>query len=194
MIINDPRILISDNPLWIEQINIRHDLSEINLKFWLENNLFSLVWWLMLILFILLWVIWWKRVDKTRLHEIVTYGVMVSLIATYINIIGSDYVLWVFPNSLVPLISPLLIVDFCIFPVMYMLLYQFFTNWKPFAIATVVLSTFLTFIAEPIAVMLNIYQLVQWKHIYDFPLYILLAFSVKWFMHTVMKKQKIQSV
>lgn len=189
MPINDPYILHSDNPLWKEQIQLRIHLRDINLQYWLENNLFSLVWWLMVILIISLWFIWWKRVDKTRLHVIVTYGLMVTIIAAFINIVGSDYVLWVYPNELFPLISPLTVLDYCLLPVSYMLLYQYFTNWKPFTIAAVILSAFLTFIAQPIAVMLDIYHLYTWKHIYDLPLYFLLAITMKWVLNKIILKQ-----
>ena len=190
MPIKNPLILRSDSSLWKEQIQTLVKLRDVNFRHWSENNLFSLVWWLMLILLISLWFIWWKRVDKTRLHEIVTYGLMVSLIAIIIDVIGTHFVLWGYPNMLEPLVSALTVSNFALLPVTYMLIYQYFSDWKSFTIASVILSFLLAFVAEPIAILLDIYQMNNWKHSYDFPLYILLAVLLKWTMNKIMIIQK----
>jgi hypothetical protein len=190
MPIKDWLIQHSDSPLWKEILQTRIKLRDIYLKYWLEYNVFSLSWWLMLILVISLWFIWWKRVDKARLHEIITYGAIVSLIATIIDIVGCEYVLWGYTADLVPLISPLLVTDYCFLPITYMLLYQYFTDWRSFITATTIVSALLAFIAESIAVLLDIYQLNNWKHLYSFPMYILLAIFFKWLLNKIIIKQK----
>ena len=190
MPIKDSIISKSNSEQWNEIIRIRNELHHKYLAYWLNSNLNSLVWWLMLFLFISLWFIWWRRVNKTKLFEIVTYGVMVALIASVIDIIGCETVLWGYPNDLVPLISPLTVTDFCLIPISYMLIYQYFVNWKPFIIASIILSALYVFVAEPIAVYLDIFQLHNWKHIYDFPMYIVLAISLKWVMNKIALIQK----
>lgn len=172
----------SNSPLWKEQVQILTKLRDVITEHWLKYNVFSVVWWLMIILIVLLWVLWWKKVDRNRLHELVTYGLMVSLIAIVIDVIGVNLVLWGYPNRLTPFGSPLIVTDFCIFPVSYMLLYQRYSYWRDFLIATVILAFFIAFVAENVAVALDIYKLINWKHLYDFPLYILLAISLKWIM------------
>lgn len=194
MPIKDSLILKSDNPLWKEILKTRIKLNEMDLTFWLKNNIFSLVWWLMLVLFISFWFIWWKHVNKTRLLEIVTFGVMVAFIATVVDIFGCEYVRWGYPVDLDPLITPETITDFCILPVTYMLLYQYFTDWKSFTIAAVVISAILAFVAEPIAILLDIYQMNNWNHLYSFLMYILLALTLKWLMNKIVIIQKKVSI
>jgi len=47
--------------------------------------------------------------------------------------------------------------------------------WKPFLFASTILALALAFVAEPLAVYIKQYQLISWKFIYSFPLYIVLA-------------------
>jgi hypothetical protein len=190
MFIKNSPILKSDSPQWKEIIKIRNELHNKYSEYWLNNNLFSLAWWLMLILCISLWFIWWKLVNKTKLLEIVAFGTMVGLIASVIDIIGCENVLWGYPNDLDPLITPLTVTDFCLIPISYMFLYQYFVNWKSFVIASVLLSAFYVCVAESLAEQLGIFQLNHWKHIYDFPMYILLALLLKWVINKIVLIQK----
>lgn len=180
---------LAENPLWQEQIQARITLRDINLKFWLEYNLFTPVWWLMLITLIGVWLIWFKWVDKSRLLEIIAYGLMVAFLATIFDLTGAELVLWGYPNMLVPLMPPLFLVDLGILPVAYMLVYQYFSRWKGFTIAMTLNAAFLAFLGEPIAQWLNIYQVNNWKHIYSFPIYIALGLFLKWIMKIIITKQ-----
>lgn len=180
---------MSENPLWKEQVQARIALKTINLKHWLELNLFSPVWWLMLIIFIATWFIWWKLVNKTKLLEIVTYGLLVAFLFTILDFIGAEYVLWGYPNMILPLMPSLFVADLGSFPVIYMLIYQYFPDWIKFTIAITIASSFLAFIAEPIAVSLDIYQMNNWQHLYSFPIYIALALILKWILKKIIEKE-----
>jgi len=68
-----------------------------------------------------------------------------------------------------------------------MLIYQYFTKWKPFITANIVSAAIFTFIGEPLFVMLGIYELIKWKHIYSFPIYIILAIIFKAILNSIMK-------
>jgi hypothetical protein len=185
---------ISQNSLWKEQVADRKHLSEINTKHWLENNLFTPVWWLMLIMFIMSWYIWWKLVYKNRLHEIIIYGLMVIIGATILDIFGTEFVLWGYPNMLIPTAPPLFFVDICILPIIYMLVYQYFTRWKSFLTAMIITAAIISFIGEPIAVWLEIYELNNWNHLYSFPIYIILAIIFKWICSKIIKYKRKSSV
>lgn len=180
---------VSENPLWKEQISTRMALKDINQKVWLETNLFSPVWWFMLVLFIIAWFIWWKLVDKKRLMEIVTYGLLVSILSTIFDITATQSVFWGYPNRLVPISPPLLFEDLCFLPVIFMLIYQYFTSWRSFSIALLITAFLLAFAVEPIAVWLDIFQLHSWKYGYSFLVYILMASSLKWIINNIKAKQ-----
>lgn len=85
---------VSEHPLWKEQIKARIALRDVNLKHWQESNVFSPVWWLLLIAFIVIWYLWWKFVNKAKLLEIVGYGLLVALMSMILDILGVEYVLW----------------------------------------------------------------------------------------------------
>ena len=172
-------INVSQHPLWQRQIELRKMLRDVSIDFWLKTNVFSLVWWLELILVFLLWFFWWKRVDKTRLLEIAFYGLMVAITATVIDLIGTESVLWGYPNMLVPLMPPLFVVNFSLLPVIYMLVYQYFSSWKSFVIATLIISFIFAYGLEPLAIWLDIYEMNNWKYLYSLPVYIALALSLK---------------
>jgi hypothetical protein len=180
---------LSDTPLWKEQIKSRIHLRDVNLKHWLDNNVFSPVWWFMLISVILIWFVWWELVKKSKLLEIVTYGLFITLLSLIIDITGTENILWGYPNMLVPLAPPLLFADLCVIPVIYMLIYQYFTSWKSFIVVSTISGFLNAFVWEPIAIYLQIYQMTNWKHIYSFPLYIIVGLLFKKIMCLIMKVQ-----
>jgi hypothetical protein len=161
------------------KLRLELHLRDINLKHWLESNIFSPVWWLLLISFITLWVIWWKFVNKTKLLEIVTYGLLVSFLSTILNLFGTEFVLWGYPNNLVPVAPLLFEVDLGFLPVIYMLIYQYFPDWIKFTIVISITAVIIAFMGEPLAIRLYIYEMNNWKHIYSFPLYIALGLILK---------------
>ncbi|HEY5560312.1 MAG TPA: CBO0543 family protein [Clostridiaceae bacterium] len=171
---------ISENPLWKEIVKARILVRDLNLKHWLGTNVFSLVWWFMVISFLIAWFVWWKLVNKSRFAEIVTYGLLVAMVSIILDIIGTSNVIWGYPNMLVPLAPPMFYADMCSMPVIYMLIYQYFRSWKSFIIAMTITAFIIAFIGEPIAVRLDIYELNSWKYLYSFPLYILIAIMLKW--------------
>jgi hypothetical protein len=179
----------AEHSLWKEQVEARIALRDINLKFWLEYNLFSLVWWLMIIISIAVWLIWWKLVNKSRLLEIITYGLMVSFLSVILDLIGAELVLWGYPNMIIPLMPPLLIVDIGVLPVTYMIIYQNFPDWKKYIIAISITAFLISFIGEPIAIWLDMYEMNNWQHIYSFPIFITIGLILKWIMNKIILKQ-----
>lgn len=184
---------MSELPGWQQILRQRVALKNTNYKFWLNYNLFSFVWWLMLIFFILVWVIWWKLVDKTRLAEIVLYGLMIGLAATLMDVVGVAFILWGYPNMFSPLVPPVFsITVYGLLPIAFMLTYQYTTDWKSFAIATVIVSIILAFVAEPVAEGLGILQLNKWKHLYSFFTNIAIPLSLKYVINKILAIQKKQ--
>ncbi|HBY19468.1 MAG TPA: hypothetical protein DEG71_00335, partial [Clostridiales bacterium] len=178
----------SEHPLWKEIVQKRIELRDLNYQWFIGYNLFSLVWWLELILFIAVWFIWWKLVDKSRLVEIVAYGLMVSILATIIDLAGANFVLWGYPIMPVPLMPPLFIVNVGLLPVVYMLVYQYFSSFQSFTKAVLIMAVIFAYAAEPLAVWLGIYELTNWRYSYSFPIYIALALFLKWVMTKILAK------
>lgn len=168
-----------------DAIEAQKNLFETNYTYWLEHGLFSFSWWFLIIVSIVPWFIWWKFVDKKRLLEISTVGLLSMVIVLLLDLIGSSFVLWTYGHKPVQMLLPLLTIDLTLLPVLNMLFYQWFPKWKPYIIASVILALFGTFIAEPIFVWMEIYILHNWKYIYSLPIYIAVVIVLKWVLQKI---------
>lgn len=154
-------------------------LAQMKIANWLAQDLFSPVWWLMLAMLVIPWLIWWKYVDRNRILQITLYGMLVLILSSYLDAIGSELVLWQYNRMLIPLWSRLVAVDFSVMPVTYMFVYQYFRSWPTFALASVAVGAVYAFLAEPVMIRLGIYQLNEWSHWYSLVIYIVMALSLR---------------
>jgi hypothetical protein len=169
------------NTTWEEITKLRQELNDSYLEYWLHNNLFSFDWWLILVSIIGISIIWWIFLDKSRIFEILTYGLMIAVIATFFDIIGVNFLLFGYPNSLLP-ITPSIVPYVTVLPMIYMFLYQTCTNWKWFIIGNVVLAVVFAFVVEPILIWMEIYEYNKWNYFYSFLVYLIMGMSIKWLM------------
>jgi hypothetical protein len=167
-------------PSYDEIRKIEYKLTEMKNEYWLHHDLFTFQWWLLLIIFILPWILWWKYVDKNKVKEILLFGCLLMLLVGLMDDIGVNAHLWSYPYNLVQLIPRLAPIDYGILIVIHMTVYQYFPKWKSFIIANIVMAAIFTFLFEPLTVWLGIYKLDNWKYIYSFPIYVSKAVFVKW--------------
>lgn len=173
---------------WENIVEIRQKLRDAYLENWLNNNLFSFNWWVILVSIIAFSILWWKLLDKGRIFEILTYGLLVAVVAVVFDTIGDAYVLFGYPNSLLP-IFPSIATYTSLLPFAYMLMYQTFTGWKSFCIANVILAIFLAFIIEPILVWMGIYEYHKWNYFYSFLVYPTIGIPLKWLMTKLLRAE-----
>lgn len=162
-------------------------LSHMKQVLWTHHDVGSGQWWLLLVLLIIPWVFWWFLVDRTRIKQIWLYGCLMAILIIILDDIGTELDLWYYPYQLLRFIPGLNPVDFSILPVFHMLLYQYFTQWKPFIIANIITAIFFAFVAEPIYVWLHIYEIVHWRYIYSFPIYVIKSMCLKGMLEGVLK-------
>lgn len=93
-------------------------------------------------------------------------------------------------TTTIPRINP---IDLSVVPVFHMLVYQYFTKWKTFIIANIVTAFLYAYIAEPIFVKINIYEMTNWKHLYSVPIYILKAVVIKFVLEALLEKRSKKS-
>jgi hypothetical protein len=160
-------------------IDVQKQLTTARLDEWMRNEVFHLRWWFLLVLFIISLYIWWKIVDKSRLHEIVLYTAMIIILVLVLDEFGEELILWDYPYDLLPLFPPLFSVDLASLPIVYSLVYQYFRKWKGFIIASVVMAGIFCFILEPLLVLAGVYQMLKWKSYYGFTIYIFIALGTK---------------
>lgn len=174
--------MIKESPAWDKLVELRTLARDLKMEDWLSNDLFSINWWFLLVFILVFLFIGWRLVDRTRLMEILLVGCMAAIIGDFLDVAGSSFVLWSYPIMFIPVMPPMVPVNLVYLPVMYMLMYQYFTGWKSYIAASIVLAAFNSFVCEPITVWLKLYKLNNWEYIYSFPIYIAMAVFIKWVM------------
>lgn len=173
---------------WEEVEKAKKHLSQLNWEYWRHENLFTFNWWLLVILTIVCFVVWWIMVDKSRLSIIMLYGRFVSGICLFGDLMGSQHMLWSYSTTVFPLVDPIVVTDAVMLPCIYSLVYQKFTTWGRFFIALIIMSTGFSFVFESVMVWMKIYVPHHWRHVYSFPIYIVIGLLVKWLVEKIKSK------
>jgi len=164
------------------------DLSiQLQIQHWLKYELFTPQACLLLGMLILPWFVWWKLVDKKRFLEIIIFGMLICTAATILDEVGCQLNWWDYRYDIEPLFPRLIPMNFTVLPIMYMLIYQYFTKWKSFITANIIASALFSFVGEPLFSMTGIYVLLKWKHYYSFPIYFILAIIFKLILNWIKK-------
>jgi len=73
-----------------------------------------------------------------------------------------------------------------------MVAFNVFNKWRSFIVAHIIIAAVLAFVAEPLLVPLNFYQLLKWEHYYSFPIYFAMAVILKSVMILLKRKALTQ--
>jgi hypothetical protein len=175
----------------LEQILDAQNISiQLQIQHWVKYELFTPQFWLLVGILIIPWIIWWRMVDRRRFLEIIIYGLLISTAASFLDEVGCQLNWWEYRYDIEPLFPRLIPMNFTMLPVLYMLVYQYFSEWKSFVMANIVMAALMTFVGEPLFVSTGIYVLLEWKHLYSFPIYIILALLLKLLLNWIMKVQE----
>lgn len=171
-----------------EQVLEAQNISiDYQIQHWLRYELFTPQFWLLIAMMIVPWFIWWRLADKSRLLEIVVYGLLIHSAVTVLDEVGCQLNLWEYLYDVEPFFPRLIPMNFTCLPIVYMLIYQYYPQWKQFVLANTVLAAAMAFIGEPLFVSIGIYVMLLWKHWYSFPIYILIAILLKLVVEALMK-------
>ncbi|MCK0471173.1 CBO0543 family protein [Halalkalibacter sp. APA_J-10(15)] len=174
-----------ENPTWNEIYKLRLELKETNFDYWLNENLFTFPWWFLLITMILFFILWWLLLDKSRMMEILLYGFVITTIVILLDVVGVSFILWGYPNKVTPLVHPIVAIDIGHLPIIYMIIYQYFSTWKSFFIVMTITAAIFAYVFEPMTIWLGIYELNNWRHIFSFLIYIWIGVFCKWFISKI---------
>lgn len=173
------------------QIGEAHALYlQLSYNYWIQHALFTWQWWILLLILVIPWYFWWLMVDKTRLLEIWCYGAMTFIAVQAADTAGVANGIWMYPIRLLPKFPHMLPIDITILPIIFMQVYQSYSQWKAFIIASLIMAACCAFIAEPILVWMGIYEPLNWKYYYSFPTYTLFAVTLKFIMETIKSLQQ----
>ncbi|QOR67185.1 hypothetical protein IM538_03285 [Cytobacillus suaedae] len=162
-----------------ELIELQDRYAKLALENWLTNEVFALGWWFLLFIVVLPWVIFIRLYDRTRALQIWSFGLLVIMITSFTDDLGSELGVWLYPTKFVPFGLLALPFDFSIIPVAAMLLYQYFKTWKTFSYALIGQAAIFAFIGEPLSVWLGTVTYIKWNYFYSFIFYILTGMASK---------------
>ncbi len=170
-----------DIPSGFEEImQIKVQLHEARVLYWHVAVLFSFQWWLSIsVPLFFIWA-WYKLCRRSQLVETALYGLFWAAAATYLDTLGTSFLLWEYPYTILPYGSKHLSVNLTSLPIALMLVYQYCPSWPAFARGTVAISLVFAFVLEPLLVWLGIYIMYHWTYWYSFIIYILLSFLFRW--------------
>ncbi len=171
-------------------LQLKMQLRDAAFEHFARYELFSAVWWMLLGLAVVPLIIWWKLVDKKRLFEISMFGLLLGLTATFLDVIGTDYGLWVYRVHMLPETAVLVPVDFVVLPVIQMYVYQRCPKWGKYLLFSLLSAAVQSFAAEPLAVLIGQYKLVRWNILYSFPIYLAMDVIIKWIAGRFKKAQE----
>jgi hypothetical protein len=165
-------------------------LNKLQMEHWLQYELVTYQWWVILVMLLIPWIIWRKLVDKPRTGIILAYGLYVILAVTAMDMVGIALQLWFYPIALIPIVPFTATLDWSMLPIIHMLIYQYFSRWKTFLAAEAISSVILAFLGEPLCEWVGIYFVLHWYHYWSFPIYIVKAIIGKWLIESVVYRHQ----
>jgi len=178
---------MNEFPSFDQVLDAQNISIQLQVQHWLKYELYTPQACLLLAMLILPWFVWWKLVDKKRFLEIIIFGLLICTTATFLDEIGCQLNWWEYRYDIEPFFPRLIPMNFTMLPIGYMLIYQYFTKWKSFITANIISSALLAFIGESAAVSTGIYVLLKWKHLYSFPIYLLIGIVFKVVLNSIIE-------
>ncbi len=120
----------------------RYELWQLTLTNWLNNEVLTPRWWGLVISLAVMYFVWWRLLDKSRVIEIMLYGSLVSVMAGFTDIVGITTASWQYNVRLFPIGVPVFPLDYSVVPLSLMVAYQFTSNWRSYVLASILASSF----------------------------------------------------
>jgi hypothetical protein len=169
-------------------LNLQQKYAELVIENWLSSGVFTWSWWSLVLLSLISWLIFYKYFDKERALQIWCFGLTVVIITSFIDDLGSELGIWIYPIKFVPVGLIAYPFDFSVIPVAFMLIFQYCNSWKSYTTAIVIVAFIFAFIGEPFSVWLGTVKYIKWKYIYSFGFYIITGLLAKFFITKVSPK------
>ncbi|AGK54614.1 CBO0543 family protein [Bacillus sp. 1NLA3E] len=167
-------------------------LHKLVLEDWKTSDLFSPKWFGTVGFILLSYFICFKLLDKRRFTQILLFGSLLTVSITVVDLFGTQFGRWTYLTRVFPIVPSLFFFDFTIIPLYYMLVYQYSSTWKSFAIWNAILAGIISFAFFPILTALKMFELNNWKYIYFFSIIYAMAFFCRgavWFILSVQNKR-----
>ncbi|MHB8077083.1 CBO0543 family protein [Desulfosporosinus fructosivorans] len=181
---------MNDSTMTEQIIQTKQVYMQLSIEHWLKYEVFTWQWWIGIACVVIPLFVWWKLVDKQRILEISVFGLLINVSTSFLDVLGSESLLWNYTIRILPQTPLLFPVDFILLPIFHMLIYQRYKTWKQFLFASTIVALALAFVVEPLAVYIKQYQLISWQFIYSFPIYILISILSKLVTNKMLSRQE----
>lgn len=169
-----------NNPSVERANDLIHQANMEVLKIWLNQIVFTWRWWVIIIIIILSWGTWVLCRDKRNTHHLLHVGFFIMLCAVLLDTIGMAMGLWSYPTKSIPLIPPMMAFDISLIPVGIMFSIQCFPKVRAI-IKSIIIAGCGSFVIQPLAVLLGVYNPKHWRHYYSFPITIVIYLFADYF-------------
>ena len=149
---------------------------------WLQNEFLTWQWWLLGIFLLIPWLIWIRLVDRKRIIPILLFGMLVLIITSLFDNIGLPFKFWKYQTQFIPIVPRALPFDCSMVPVAFMLIFQYFGNWKSYSLALILMSSLFAFVGEPFSIWAELVVYINWRYLYSFIYYIVLGMLIRFFI------------
>lgn len=155
------------------------ELTMARIENWFVTDLFTWQWWFILAMFVIPWIIFYYIGDRKQLPRLLLYGTLLMLLIITLDLSGFELGLWYYPFKLLPIGPLTAYIDISPLPIIYMLEYQYFPQWKKFVKVSILTGFVFSFCFEPILIALGLYIPVRWEHQYGLPIYIIIPIIMR---------------
>jgi len=158
----------------VEQLyNKTHEVNNELLTLWIDHVLFMWQWWIGVSLTIIPWMLWGLFRIRESTMRLLTSRFFIMFISAWLDSLGVQLGFWYYQYAVVPFIPSSIPWNTSLLPVFVMFLIQIKSESNPY-IKALIFATISAFIGEPVAVWIILYDPVNWKYLYSFPIYIVL--------------------
>lgn len=100
--------------------------------------------------------------------DLLLYGSLIAVMRELLDLFGVTAGLWTYKVRILPLSPSILLMDWTLIPLTYMLVQQYSPNWRQFFIWNALGTGMIAGVILPTLSALDIIQLMRWNYIYSF--------------------------
>ncbi|MGG1397116.1 CBO0543 family protein [Bacillus salipaludis] len=139
-------------------------------ELWKHDIVFSLQWWIGVLLTVLPWIFWLIYRKKDSTHRLMYVAFFVMVFSVWSDSIGVQLGWWYYNYEVLPFSPSYKPWDFTLIPVFTIFSIQVKPQVK-MVIKALIYSLLISFISEPLFVWSGLVVYTKWKYIYSFPIY-----------------------
>lgn len=154
-------------------------LTDLRWELWFKYTLFTWQWWSLVLMSIISAVLYFRFIRKDKILSSFVYFGIIFILNKYLDGLATVRDWYDYRVQIEPAIPTMIAANLFVIPMGLSFIYQRYEKWKPFLIALVICSAFVSYVALPLMEMAHIYLPKAWKYSYSFIALILMGVLAK---------------